>query len=148
VFNSIESIFENKEAGLLFSKILKLERWSVILLFYFNLIKKDVLCGKRVLGDAKIYAVISNDKKTDGKLAVNNSVLSELDGKLYELIKEVWRNHNNLVNWIKQINKNYSLSWVLNDTNRIYYDVKLDKIRLVLEIKSCCMVVIGLINQM
>ena len=106
------------------------------------------MCGKRVLGDAKINAVISNDKKTDGKLAVNNSVLSELDGKLYELIKEVWRNHNNLVNWIKQINKNYSLSWVLNDTNRIYYDVKLDKIRLVLEIKSCCMVVIGLINQM
>lgn len=150
IFDKMEHIFECKEAGNLFSKILKLERWSIILLFYFNLIKKDASNGKRMLGEFNFSRVKPKGKAITKEeiAAINAKLLKDLEVKLYELMKDVWRNHNNLVNWIKQINRIYNLNWVLNDANRIYFDVKLDKIRLILEIKSCSMVVTGLINQM
>jgi hypothetical protein len=148
----MQNIFECAEAGELFSRILKLERWAIILLFYFNLIKKDAQSGKRMLGE---FNFTRSRSKSQAKplpreeiAAINAKLLKELEGKIYDLMKEVWRNHNNLVNWIKQINRTYNLNWILNDVNRIYYDVKLDKIRLILEVKSCSMVVTGLINQM
>ena len=36
-FNTLENIFKNKAARLLFSRLLKLERWMVVYLFYFTI---------------------------------------------------------------------------------------------------------------
>lgn len=47
-----------------------------------------------------------------------------------------WRNHNNLVNWIKLLNKEHQLNWILNDINRIYWDVNLDMEGLIFDIKK------------
>ena len=114
-FNYIEKIFIHKEARTLFSKILKIERWGVILLFYFKV------------------AGIANQR---------------LEKKLFEMMREIWKSHNNLVNWIKCLNKEHSMKWVLNDINRIYWDVGLDMGRLIIQIKSGSRVVNGLINQL
>lgn len=60
----------------------------------------------------------------------------DLDQKLQEMMEQIWLNHNNLVNWIKQINKINRLNWILNDHLRIYFDVKLEKSQLIHEIEK------------
>ena len=40
-FESIHKIFSDSDAKKLFSKVFKLERWSIILIFYFKVIKKS-----------------------------------------------------------------------------------------------------------
>jgi hypothetical protein len=114
-FNYIEKIFTDKEARLLFSKVLKLERWAIILLFYFKV------------------------QKIKG---------AEFDNLAINLASEAWKNHNNLVNWIKVLNKEHNMKWILNDMNRIYWDVNMDIVRLIIHIRSCCRIITGLINQM
>lgn len=120
-FSYLSKMFKFKQAAFLFSKIIKIERWSVILLFYFCVHYDEPESFFR-------------EKK--------------LGLKLQELIKEVFRNHNMLVNWVKMVNKRYNIGWVLNDNNMIYSDVGFDVVRLVIEIKSCCRVITGIINNM
>ena len=120
-FEIITSMFINPQAKSLFSKILKIERWAVILLFYF--------C---VAFDEK--GIFFTDKN--------------LANKLTEMMAEVFRNHNHLVNWIKVLNREYQIGWVLNDVNMIYYDVGYDLVRLIIEVKSCCRIITGIINQL
>lgn len=120
-FSYLSKMFKFKQAASLFSKIIKIERWSVILLFYFCVHYEEPESFFR-------------EKK--------------LGLKLQELIKEVFRNHNMLVNWVKMVNKRYNIGWVLNDNNMIYSDVGFDVVRLVIEIKSCCRVITGIINHM
>jgi len=114
-FNFVERIFIDKDARMLFSRVLKLERWAIILLFYFK---------------------------------VENVSGPEFDNLAISLASEAWKNHNNLVNWIKILNKEHNMRWILNDMNRIYWDVNMDMVRLVIHIRSCCRIITGLINQM
>lgn len=120
-FSYLADMFEYEQASTLFSKIVKIERWSVILLFYF--------CVR-----AEEYDSFLKEKR--------------LSAKLHELIKEVFRNHNLLVNWVKMVNKRYNVGWILNDNNMIYSDVAFDIVRLIIEVKSCCRVITGIINHM
>jgi hypothetical protein len=120
-FDILSSMFDDSASRALFSKILKIERWSVILLFYF-------------------CVVYDQPQSFFKDIALSN--------KLAEMITEVFRNHNHLVNWVKILNKEYKVGWILNDMEMIYYDVGYDLVRLIIEIKSCCRIVTGIINQL
>lgn len=117
-FNKIETIFQDQQASNLFSRIMKLERWAITLVFYFQVEP-------------------FNKPDAENMLTV-----------MKNLVEEIWKNHNNIVNWIKILNKEYKLKWILNDLNRIYWDVNLDMTRLVIHIKSCVRVITGLLQQM
>lgn len=46
-----------------------------------------------------------------------------LNSYVNKAVEWAWENHNNLVNWIKLLNKEHRMNWILNDINRIYWDV-------------------------
>jgi len=79
---------------------------------------------------------------------INMKDSSNMVTVMKNLVDEIWKNHNNLVNWIKILNKEYRLKWILNDLKRVYWDVNLDKTRLIIHIKSTLRVITGLLQQM
>lgn len=112
-------VFNDEDSKNLFESLQKLERWSIVTLFYF------------VVSDPGKY---------------NSSPL--LLDDLYDLAKQVWQNHNLVANWVKKINKMHRCRWYLTDQNRIYFDVGLEDRQLVQQLRTSQRITISKISEM
>ena len=104
-FDSMVGIMVSQKARSLLSKVFKLERFAVVVLFYFKVSTKES---------------------------------RELEKSLICLMENIWANQNGLLNWIKEINLQNSLQWVVEDSERIYSDLQLELGPLVSYIKEGC----------
>ena len=104
-FDSMVSIMVSQKARSLLSKVFKLERFAVVVLFYFKVSTKES---------------------------------KEIEKLLVCLMENIWANQNGLLNWIKDINLQNSLKWVVEDPDRMYSDLQMTLGPLISYIKEGC----------